>query len=134
MWLIKVQMQKIFFIITLLFSSISFSQSYNDRLMVNEINIIESKYELLYDENSLLTAVFEKSMKYRLDPNLGYLEYITEEELQGIKYFDDLQVLNDKENVDVYIHVTKKENVEDKYFNLSNEVEDINYINDIQKK
>jgi hypothetical protein len=42
-------------------------------------------------------------MKYRLDPNLGYLEYLTEEELQGIKYFDDLQVLNDKENVDVYI-------------------------------
>ena len=71
--------------------------------MVNEINIIESKYELLYDENSLLTAVFEKSMKYRLDPSLGYLEYISEEELQGIKYFDNLQVFNDKENIDVYI-------------------------------
>ena len=71
--------------------------------MVNEINIIESKYELLYDENHHTTMAFEKSMKYRLDPSLGYLEYITEEELQGIKYFDDLQVLNDKENVAVYI-------------------------------
>ena len=99
----NVEMKNIFLLILLLYSSISISQSPNYRLMLKEINIIESKYELLYDENTLLTGVFEKSMKYRLDPNLGYLEYITEEELQGIKYFDDLQVLNDKENVDVYI-------------------------------
>jgi hypothetical protein len=71
--------------------------------MMKEINIIESNFELLYDENPLTTKAFEKTMKYRLDPKLGYLEYISEEELQGVKYFDDLQVFNDKENVDVYI-------------------------------
>ena len=96
-------MQKVFLLILLLCSSISFSQSYNYRLMMKEINIIESNFELLYDENPLTTKAFEKTMKYRLDLNLGYLEYITEEELQGVKYFDDLQVFNDKENVDVYI-------------------------------
>ena len=96
-------MQKVFLLILLLCSSISFSQSYNYRLMMKEINIIESNFELLYDENPLITKAFEKTMKYRLDPKLGYLEYISEEELQGVKYFDDLQVFNDKENVDVYI-------------------------------
>jgi len=71
--------------------------------MVKELNTINASYDLLYDANSLTTKAFEKTMKYRLDLNLGYLEYITEEELQGVKYFDDLQVFNDKENVDVYI-------------------------------
>ena len=55
--------------------------------MMKEINIIESNFELLYDENPLTTKAFEKTMKYRLDPKLGYLEYISEEELQGVKYF-----------------------------------------------
>lgn len=41
------------------------------------------------------------------------------------------KILDKFENVDVYIHVTKKENEDDRYFNLSNEVEDISYINDI---
>ena len=95
-------MQKVFLLILLLYSTISFSQSYNYRLMVRELNTVNSSYELLYDENPLTTKAFEKTMKYRLDPKLGYLEYISEEELQGVKYFDDLQVFNDKDNVAVY--------------------------------
>ena len=80
--------------------------------MMKEINIIESNFELLYDENPLTTKAFEKTMKYRLDPKLGYLEYISEEELQGVKYFDDLQVFNDKENVDVYIRYQSQKYVD----------------------
>jgi uridine kinase len=41
------------------------------------------------------------------------------------------KILDKFEYVDVYIHVTKKENEDDRYFNLSNEIEDISYINDI---
>jgi hypothetical protein len=80
--------------------------------MVRELNTVNSSYELLYDENLLTTKAFEKTMKYRLDPKLGYLEYISEEELQGVKYFDDLQVFNDKENVDVYIRYQSQKYVD----------------------
>ena len=34
-------------------------------------------------------------------------------------------------NVDVYIHITKNESKDDRYFNLTNEIEDITYINNI---
>jgi cytoskeletal protein RodZ len=39
--------------------------------------------------------------------------------------FVKTELLQRFEKVDVYIHITKNENVEDKYFNLINEDEDI---------
>jgi hypothetical protein len=112
-------MKKSLILLSLFISSISFAQSNlptcignysgtckgqadNYRLMVKELIINDSKYELLYDENPVINKLFEKTMNYRLDPKLGKFEYITVEELQGLKYFDELQVFNDKENVDIY--------------------------------
>jgi hypothetical protein len=96
------RMMKKLLLFICLFSTLSFGQADNYRLMVKETMIIDSKYELLYAENPILNKLFEKTMKYRLDPSLGKFEYITAEELQGVKYFDRLQVFSDKENVDIY--------------------------------
>jgi uridine kinase len=41
------------------------------------------------------------------------------------------KILDQFDSVDVYIHITKNESKDDRYFNLTNEIEDITYINNI---
>lgn len=41
------------------------------------------------------------------------------------------KIINKFEKVDIYIHITKNEKTDDKYFNITNEIDDIKYINDI---
>jgi len=41
------------------------------------------------------------------------------------------KILDQYKNVDIYIHITKNEIKNDKYFNITNEVEDISYIKNI---
>jgi hypothetical protein len=41
------------------------------------------------------------------------------------------RILDKFKDIDIYIHITKNETKNDKYFNMTNEVEDISYIKNI---
>jgi hypothetical protein len=94
-------MKKILLLLLFL-SSNSFGQSDNYQLMRNELKVINSVYQPQYNENPSIKSVMDKTMKYRLDPTLGKKEYVSKNEQKGLKDFEELQTVRDKETMDIY--------------------------------
>jgi len=86
----------------LFFSSICFGQSSNYGLMSKELRVINAVYQSQYDKNPLIKQIMDKTMEYRLDLKLGKKEFATKDEIQGLKDFEELQVVRDAETIDVY--------------------------------
>lgn len=70
--------------------------------MLKQLRVINSSYQVKYNENPLIKKIMDKTMQYRLDPKLGKGEYTSISEQKGLRDFEELQFSRDQETIAVY--------------------------------